>query len=198
MHKRLTWLAVPAAIAAVALACQRDVSTAPEGAVSDTPGTRPALAETVAPIAIEALTARHTFTDDVSAQFRLKPEGRPRDVVNLQEASRMAVLRITVQPGARFPWHLHPGPVMVAVTQGELTYVYADDCIDRDYASGTAFVDPGNNIHYAINRTEQETVLIATFFGVPAEGPLTIPVAADDAAGYDEKCGAMATALHSH
>ena len=82
-----------------------------------------------------------------------------------------------MQPGAQFPWHTHPGPVIVNIAQGELTYVMAHDCVDRPYAAGTAFVDPGRGmVHTAINRTGGVTVLLATFLEVPETGPLTIPV----------------------
>ena len=120
------------------------------------------------PIAVETLTARHEFTDDIRMQVRVQPDGRPTEVVNLKDASNIAVLRFTVQPGVRFPWHSHPGLVLVTITQGELVFVYADDCVRRPYATGTAFVDPGfGNVHYAFNPTGEETVLVATFLGVP-------------------------------
>jgi quercetin dioxygenase-like cupin family protein len=154
--------------------------------------------EPLAPITTELLTGRHEFTDDVAAQIRLKPQGRALKVVNLDEASRMVVLKITVQPGARFPWHTHPGPVMVAVTQGDLVYVYGDDCVERTYPTGTALVDPGANVHFAFNPTGVETVLIVTFIGVPATGPLTIPVDAGTSAALDAQCGVAPAALHTH
>ena len=154
--------------------------------------------EPPAPITIELLTGRHEFTDDVAAQFRLKPEGRPRKVINLEDPSRMAVLKITIQPGARFPWHTHPGPVMVAVTQGDLVYVYGDDCVERTYPTGTALLDPGTNVHFAFNPAGGETVLIATFLAVPATGPLTIPVDAGTSAALDVQCGVAPAALHTH
>ena len=150
------------------------------------------------PIAIETLTGRHEFTDDIAAQFRLRPEGRPLKVVNLEDPTRMAVLRITIQPGARFPWHTHPGPVMVAVTQGDLVYVYGDDCVERTYPTGTAVLDPGTSVHFAFNATGGETVLIATFLAVPATGPLTIPVDAGTSAALDAECGVAPAALHTH
>ena len=149
------------------------------------------------PIAVELLTGRHEFTDDIAAQIRLKPEGRSRHVVNF-DPSKMVVAKITVQPGARFPWHTHPGPVLVAVTQGDLVYTYGDDCVERTYPAGTALVDPGNNVHYAFNPTGGETVLIATFLGVPAEGLLTIPVDAATATALDTKCGVAAASSHTH
>lgn len=142
------------------------------------------------PIFIEPLTGRHEFTDQVAAQIRVKPAGRAQEVVNLHDASNLAVLRITVQPGARFPWHSHPGPVMVAVTKGEIVYVDAHDCVERPYGQGSAFVDPGDDVHLAFNRTGGETVLVATFLGAPDAGPLTIPVASAEQSALDAKCGA--------
>jgi quercetin dioxygenase-like cupin family protein len=131
------------------------------------------------PIATELLTGRAVFTEAVDAKFKIKHDGMATTVVNSKEASRTLVARFTVQPGAQFPWHSHPGPVIVNVTQGELVYVPADDCSQRVYPAGTAFVDPGQgHVHSAFNRTGQPTVLVATFYGAPAEGPLLIPAQA--------------------
>jgi Cupin domain len=130
------------------------------------------------PIALEMLTQRAVFTDDVELQIRNKLDGHATDVSNVHDPSRTVVAKVTVQPGAQFPWHTHPGPVIVNVAQGELTYIMAHDCVDRPYAAGTAFVDPGRGmVHTAINRTGGVTVLLATFFEVPQTGLLTIPVA---------------------
>jgi predicted metal-dependent enzyme (double-stranded beta helix superfamily) len=130
----------------------------------------------------------------------LKPDGLPTDVINLQDASNIAVVRFTIQPGVRFPWHSHPGLVMVTVTQGELVFVYANDCVRRSYPAGTAFVDPGfGNVHYAFNPTAGETIIVATFLGVPpAPAPLTNPVAAAEATALDEKCNVAAPLAHAH
>jgi hypothetical protein len=69
--------------------------------------------------------------------------------------------------------------VIVNVTSGELVYVAADDCVERAYPAGTAFVDPGHgHVHTAFNPTGQETVFVATFFEAPASGPLLIPAEA--------------------
>ena len=137
------------------------------------------------PILVEPLTPRSLFTDDVRAQFRIKVEGHGTDVINARDLSRSVVARITVQPGAQFPWHTHPGPVIVNIAQGELVYVEegprtrprreASHCIERLYPAGTAFVDPGKgHVHTAFNRTGDVTVIYATFFEVPGQGPLTI------------------------
>lgn len=129
------------------------------------------------PIAGEPLTGRAVFTDDVGVKIKIKLPGTRRQVVNLRDASRTAVIRFTLQPGARFPWHTHPGPVLVNVVEGELVYVRADDCVERPYAAGSAFVDPGRgNVHTAFNATDGVVVLMATFYGAPEQGPLLIPV----------------------
>ena len=134
------------------------------------------------PIATEFLTSRAVFTDDVASKFKITGAGEGTTVVKSKDASRTLVARFTVQPGARFPWHTHPGPVIVNVTQGELVYVPADDCSRRAYPAGTAFTDPGHgHVHSAFNRTDQPTVFVATFYEAPAEGPLLIP--AEDPAG---------------
>ena len=130
------------------------------------------------PIAVEPLSPRAVFTDDVAMQIRNKLDGQSTDVINVADPSRIVTAKITVQPGAQFPWHTHPGPVFVTVAEGELTYVSADDCVERPYPAGTAFVDPGHgHVHTAFNSASGDTVTVtyATFFEVPASGPLTIP-----------------------
>jgi quercetin dioxygenase-like cupin family protein len=128
------------------------------------------------PIATEFLTDRAVFTDDVDLKIKTKLDGKATRVVNTKDPSRTVVARFTVQPGAQFPWHTHRGPVVVNVVQGELVYVGAEDCVQRPYPAGTAFVDPGHgHVHSAFNPTDEETVFVATFFEAPAEGPLLIP-----------------------
>src|ERR687897_2835780 len=127
----------------------------------------------------EFLTSRAVFTDDVDLKFKIKLDGQATRVVNVKDPSRTLVAKFTVPPGAHFPWHSHAGPVVVNVTQGELTYVDAEDCADRLYAAGTAFVDAGHgHVHTAFNHTNQDTVIVATFYEAPASGPLLIPAQA--------------------
>jgi quercetin dioxygenase-like cupin family protein len=131
------------------------------------------------PIATEFLTGRAVFTDDVDLQVKVKLDGEATRVVNTKDPSRTVTARFTVQPGAQFPWHSHRGPVVVNVVEGELVYVDADDCVERAYPAGTAFVDLGHgHVHTAFNPTDDVTVFVATFFEAPAEGPLLIPAEA--------------------
>jgi quercetin dioxygenase-like cupin family protein len=128
------------------------------------------------PIATELLTDRAVFTDDVDLKLKVKLDGTATQVINAKDPSRTVVGRFTLQPGAQFPWHTHDGPVIVNVVEGELVYVGAEDCVEREYPAGTAFVDAGHgHVHTAFNPTDDETVLVATFFEAPEEGPLLIP-----------------------
>ncbi len=142
------------------------------------------------PVTAEPLTQRHEFADSISVSIGIQPDGRDEHVVQLDDASRIAVAEITVAPGGRFPWHTHPGPALAAVTSNELIYIYADDCVERSYPAGTAFVDPGgDNIHTAYNpSTTEETTVMVTFLGAPEEGPLTLPVDDDEGAALDTQC----------
>lgn len=142
-------------------------------------------------VVAKPLTQRHVFTDNIRVQVGVQPDGRAEHVVDLADASRIAVLEITVAPGGRFPWHTHPGPALAAVTSNELVYIYADDCVERSYPAGTAFVDPGgDNVHTAYNPSDTvETTVIVTILGAPEEGPLTVPVDEAQGAALDQECG---------
>ena len=132
------------------------------------------------PIATEFLTDRAVFPDDVDLMVKLKHDGGATHVVKAEDPSRTVVARITLQPGAQFPWHSHAGPVIVNVVGGTLVYVAADDCDAREYPAGTAFVDLGHgHVHTAFNPSATDvTVLVTTFFEAPETGPLLIPAEA--------------------
>jgi quercetin dioxygenase-like cupin family protein len=160
--------------AALAAAC---VATAAFGAT-----TLPSAAQ-VAPIASEPLSSRAVFPDRVELKFKVKDHDGEMTVVSTKDASRTAVVKFTVQPGARFPWHTHPGPVVVNIAQGALVYIHSDDCGEHGYAAGEAFVDSGHgHVHSAYNPGTTPTVFYATFFEVPETGPLSIPAEAPDCA----------------
>jgi quercetin dioxygenase-like cupin family protein len=137
----------------------------------------PALAqEPPPPILGEPLSGRAAFVDDIGLKIKIAHDGSRTTVVNTHDPSNTVVVRYTVQPGAQFPWHTHAGPVVVNVVSGALTYIAVEDCAEETYTAGQAFVDAGHgHVHSAINPTGSPTILIATFFGAPASGPLLIP-----------------------
>ena len=130
-----------------------------------------------APIAAETLTARSVFPDPIDMKLKLKTHDGGTAVVKVDDPSRTVVVRYTVQPGARFPWHTHYGPVIVNIISGSLTYIAAGTCEEEPYRAGQAFVDSGHgHVHSAYNPGAEPTVFMATFFEAPETGPLLIPV----------------------
>lgn len=157
--KRLALLFVSAAVGLIVL------GTVPLAAQVDPPP----------PIATEFLTPRSVFTDNVDLLVKIKPDGERTTVVREDDPSRTVVARFTVQPGVHFPWHSHPGAVIVNIVEGSLIYIH-EDCSEREYTDGEAFVDAGHgHVHSAYNPGGEPTVLVATFFGAPEIGPLLIP-----------------------
>jgi quercetin dioxygenase-like cupin family protein len=154
------------------------------------------------PIAAEPLTQRHAFSDAVSMRITQDLEGLPQQVVDIDDATHVAVARFTIQPGVVFPWHTHPGTVLITITEGDFVFLLAEDCVKREYSAGAALVDPGDTVHTAYNPSaDGETVVVATFLGVPAEGGLTIPVDEAEGARLDAACGLNrddVTAMHDH
>jgi len=142
------------------------------------------------PIAAEPLTQRHAFDGEVSVKITQNLEGLPEQAISFEDASHLTVVRFTIQPGAVFPWHTHPGTVLITVTKGDFVFIFAEDCLDRQYGPGDALVDPGDTVHTALNPSRnQETEVVAVLLGAPAEGPLTTPVDKERNAALDAECG---------
>jgi hypothetical protein len=63
------------------------------------------------------------------------------------------VQHVRLPANASTGWHTHPGPALVAVVKGTLTYedAKANTCRDATYGPGTGFVDRGfGHVHRAI------------------------------------------------
>jgi len=130
------------------------------------------------------ILARGDFIDQVDVKVKLET-ARGTVVSNAPNAGEVIVQEITIAPNGTTGWHSHPGPVVVVVKAGALTYVReeAGACLETVYAAGTAFVDPGQgHVHTAFNRGTENLVLYATYFDVPAatspriDEPVAAPV----------------------
>jgi hypothetical protein len=63
------------------------------------------------------------------------------------------VQHVRLPPGASTGWHTHPGPAIVTVVRGSLTYEDAEQnrCRRIPYAAGEGFVDRGfGHVHRAV------------------------------------------------
>jgi quercetin dioxygenase-like cupin family protein len=87
----------------------------------------------------------------------------------------IAVTNIAVARGGHSGWHFHPGPVLVVVKTGAITFYHGNDptCTGTRHPAGTAFVEHDGEVGIARNEEAGETTVVATFF-VPAGGPTRI------------------------
>jgi hypothetical protein len=84
----------------------------------------------------------------------------------------IAVANIVVTPGGHSGWHYHPGPALVVVKTGAITFYHGNDptCTGTVHPAGTAFIEADGEVGIARNEGAVEATVVATFF-VPAGGP---------------------------
>lgn len=156
IRKLLTLVAVAAAASSVTAA-----------AIYMTPGTG---------IISAPVLARAAFADPTDVRFKVKD--RNETVINARSTGDTLVQQIIIGPGGATGWHSHPGPVVVLIKEGTMSFYDADDptCTVRTYVAGQAFVDRGQG-HSHIARNESTTAnleLYATYFDVPPGSPFRI------------------------
>jgi quercetin dioxygenase-like cupin family protein len=86
---------------------------------------------------------------------------------------------ITIAPGGSTGWHSHPGPVIVTISAGRMTFYDGDDpsCSPGTYRTGDSFVDRGGgHVHIARNEGSVDLVLFATYL-VPIGAPIRTDLA---------------------
>ena len=108
-------------------------------------------------------------------------------VSNAPDAADVIVQQIMIQPGGFTGWHTHPGPAVVVVTAGTLTYYPGDDpaCTGYDFGAGQAFTDPGQgHVHSARNEGSTPVSLYVTYFDVPPGAGPSIPAASPGNCGF--------------
>lgn len=118
------------------------------------------------------ILARGDFVERVDIRIKARSE-HGMVVSNAPNAGEVVVQEITIAPGGTTGWHSHPGPVVVVVKAGALTFVDEEHgvCTETTYSAGTAFVDQGQgHVHIAFNRGTENLVLMATYFDVPVGG----------------------------
>jgi quercetin dioxygenase-like cupin family protein len=78
--------------------------------------------------------------------------------------SNVIVTESVVGPGGSFGWHSHPGPSLVVVKSGTLSFYRGDDptCTAQIYQAGDVFIDPGNVVHIGRNEGSVDLDVITT------------------------------------
>lgn len=119
---------------------------------------------------VTAETARGPLVDrDLQANMHFGPATK----VKLQTNGpiEVAYQRIVATPGGTLGWHSHPGPTVVTVLSGTLSFYHAEDCTHRiNYTAGKSFSNLPDEIHLARNEGTVNVVLYASYYL-----PLTSP-----------------------
>lgn len=100
------------------------------------------------------LLARSTFSDSHDPNLMIKriSDGWHFELKTMP-AMDVAVQSITFAPGAQSGWHSHPGPVLIQVVSGTVSFYEGDDptCTPIVRTAGQAYVDYGDHPHIARN-----------------------------------------------
>src|SRR4030088_3263991 len=175
-------LIAAAAVAAGVLAC-RDTTTPQAKAVHVEPSSTMGVGFTSTLIARGNLGPFHMKSKVAGYEVELKSH----------DNTDIAVANIAITPGGFSGWHYHPGPVLVVVKSGTITFYSADEsnCAPQVHPAGTSFTEAGGIVGNARNEGATDVVAVATFFAPPAPSPLRIdaPVPEDCAPGRGGKDG---------
>ena len=118
---------------------------------------------------------RASFVDPTDVRFKVK--GQHQEVINVKDARETVMQQIVIGPGGNTGWHSHPGPVVVLIKSGQMSFYDSDDptCTVRTYSAGQAFIDSGQgHVHIARNEGSANLELWATYFDVPPGGAFRI------------------------
>jgi quercetin dioxygenase-like cupin family protein len=151
-------LMAAAAVAAGVLAC-RETTTPQAKAVNIDPSS------TVGDGFKSTLIARGNL-----GTFHMQSKFNGYDVeLKSHDNTDVAVANIGIAAGGSSGWHSHPGPVLVVVKSGTITFYRADNpnCAADVYGPGSSFTEQGGLLANATNKGSVDVVAVATFFAPP-------------------------------
>jgi quercetin dioxygenase-like cupin family protein len=106
------------------------------------------------------LQADHSWNGDAYTQY---PKGHPE----------LTMLKLTLAPHTKLPWHTHPFPNAAYVLSGTLTVHDKVSGKTRVFHQGEAFAESVNDIHRG-ETGDEPVVLLVTYSGTPGT-PTSIP-----------------------
>lgn len=125
------------------------------------------------------VVARANFQDPVDIKIKVN-DGR-QEVFHVPNAGETVMQQIIIGPGGQSGWHSHPGPAIILVKSGVLTFSEGAGagCTSRNYSAGQALIDSGQgHVHRASNLSLTENVEVwVTYFDVPPGGAFRIDAA---------------------
>ncbi len=120
--------------------------------------------------------ARASFVNPTDIKFKIKG-ANGQEVIRVNNAQEVVVQQIIVSPDGQTGWHSHPGPVVVLIKSGEMSFYDSEDptCTVRISSAGQTFFDSGQGyVHIARNEGNTNLELWATYFDVPVGGAFRI------------------------
>jgi hypothetical protein len=177
MHRYFQFTLVGLAGSALFIACEQSTTRQQSGPSITDPSFTVASGFVSTPVARGTAEAFHIrSTDGFDVEIKTK------------DNTDIAVANVVVSPGGTSGWHSHPGPVLVVVKTGAITFYRAgkhggqngDDengdngknaptCSRTVYPAGSAFVEvpaPGH-VMLAKNEGSTEATVTATYFAPP-------------------------------
>ena len=118
------------------------------------------------------VVARAAFADRVDLKLSIQDGRRGRDTIHVRNAADTVMQQIQFGPGAITGWHSHPGPAVILIKSGQLTFYSEDDrkCKGRTLSAGQAFIEPPGLVHFAHNPSLTEITEVAvTYLDVPPD-----------------------------
>jgi hypothetical protein len=116
------------------------------------------------------LLGRAPFTDPHDRNFKVKRTAPHWNFeIKANPGFDVAVQSILFQPGSQSGWHSHPGPVLIQVVSGTMTFYESDDpsCTPIVRTAGEGYLDTGDHAHIARNETHTAAQNIVTYFAPP-------------------------------
>lgn len=139
-------------------------------------------------VAVNAVPVAATPPIGLTSQVLGRGTNTSHETLPLRRGLDIVALRNTLAPSGSSGWHSHPGGAIVIVQQGEITIFAsvgkADDeqgqsqsdqeggrhCVITRYTQGQAFVEGPGEVVDGVNTGSIDTIIVATFPGVPVGG----------------------------
>jgi quercetin dioxygenase-like cupin family protein len=112
--------------------------------------------------------------------FHIQSKAAGYDVeLKSHDNTDIVVTNIGVAPGGHSGWHFHPGPVLVVVKKGTITFYMGNDptCSPQVHPAGTAFFEEGGMVGIARNESRTDSAKVVATFFVPKGSPTRVDAA---------------------
>ena len=161
-----------AAVVAVVACADRDRPTGP-----DNPNQLTRMetmdAHTMGSGTVSKLLGRATYgggaSDDGTLKVKRTDGGDWHMEIKAKPGFDLAVQSITFEVNGQSGWHRHPGPVLITVVKGEMTFYESGDptCTPIRRRAGESYLDTGDEAHIARNESGAPAENIVAYFVPP-------------------------------